>query len=103
MGVSFPALLTAEIVRYRAMAAAATPKLDEWQWNLLAHVLSNAETHRILTGDDTLPSGASIATAIDEWADGALDDDALRAGGLRRQAAEWSPPSVASVLMRLRP
>jgi len=103
MGVSFPALLTAEIVRYRAMAAAATPKLDDWQWKLLAHVLSNTEAHRILTDDDTLPSGASIAAAIDEWADGALgDDETLRAGELREQVLKWSPLAVAGIMHRLR-
>src|SRR5262249_38425277 len=102
MGVSFPALLTAELVSYRSMAQAAHRQLGEWEWSLLSHVMSGIEAHRILAGDDTLPSAGSIVAAIDEWADGAQDDEALRAGKLRGQAIGWSPLAIAGVMMRLR-
>lgn len=102
MGVSFPALLTADVVRFRQLADAAMPPLTDWHWRLLSHVLDGIEAQRILTGDDNLPSPASIAAEIDTWADGATDDDALRAGDLRRQVASWSPLAIAGVFIRLR-
>lgn len=102
LGVSLPAVITADLTRYRKMAEAASPKLSDWQWGLLSHVLNGIEAHRILTGDDALPSGASIAVEIDTWADGAMDDDCLRAGELRGQVLTWSPLTIAGVLMRLR-
>ena len=102
MGVSFPALLTADAVRFRRLADAAVPPLTEWQWGLLSHVLDGIDAHRILTGDDSLPSVGSIVAEIDTWADSALDDDTMRAGDLRRQVASWSPLTIAGVLFRLR-
>ncbi|MCC7253826.1 hypothetical protein [Hyphomicrobium sp.] len=102
MGVSFPALLTADVVRYRALAAAARPPLDAWQWGLLSHVLDGVEAHHILCGDDTLPSGRRIVAEIDSWADNASDEDVLRAGELCRQVSAWPPPTIAGVLFRLR-
>ncbi len=103
MGVSFPALLTADIVGYRQIAAAAVPSLTEWEWNLLSHVLGGIEAHRIVSGDDSLPSARYIAAAIDEWADNASDEDTLRAGELGQQVLAWPPLTVAGVLHRLRP
>ena len=102
MGVSFPALLTADVVRFRRLADAAVPPLTDWQWGLLSHVLDGVEMHRILTGDDNLPSPANIAAEIDTWADGAVDDDALRAGDLRKLVVAWSPLIIAGVCIRLR-
>lgn len=104
MGVSFPALLTADLVRYRALAeaAAAEPALDEWEWQLLAHVMSGIEAHEILTGIDMIPSAARIAAEIDAWADSADDDDTIRAGRLRNIVAGLTPIAVAGILMRLR-
>lgn len=102
MGVSFPALLTADVVRHRQLAEAAVPRLTDWQWGLLSHVLGGIEAHRILAGDDNLPSAISIAAEIDTWADGALDDEMLKAGELRRQVIEWLPLTIAGVFLRLR-
>jgi hypothetical protein len=102
MGVSLSALMTADTVRYRSLAAAATPQLTTWEWDLLSHVLSGVEAHRILTGDDSLPSPMSIAAELDAWADGALDDEILRAGELRQAVLGWTPLAVAGVLMRVR-
>lgn len=102
MGVSFPALLTAEIVRFRRLAEAATPELTEWQWGLLAHVLSGIEMHRIISGDDELPGRAAIIAEIDTWADSATDEDTLRASELRRLVETWSPLAIAGVFLRLR-
>lgn len=102
MGVSFPALLTADAVRFRRLADAAVPPLTEWQWGLLSHVLDGIEAHRIITGDDSLPSAGNIAAEIDTWADSATDDDALRAGDLRRQVATWTQLAIAGALFRLR-
>lgn len=102
MGVSFPALLTADLMRYRSLAEAAMPQLTEWQWDLLSHVLDGIEAQRILTGDDSLPSPLSIAAEIDTWADDAPDEDALRAGELRRQVVTWSPLTIAGLLFGLR-
>lgn len=102
MGLGLTALLTADLSRYRRLADAATPDLTDWHWQLLSHVLSGIEAHRILSGDDSLPSPGAIAAEIDTWADGALNDDALRAGELRRQVMTWPPLTIAGVLMRLR-
>lgn len=102
MGVSFPALLTADIVRFRRLADAAIPSLTDWQWMLLSHVLDGIEMHRIISGDDSLPSAGSIVAEIDTWADSASDEDALRAGELRRKVIAWSPLTTAGILFRLR-
>lgn len=102
LGVSLPALLTADLHRYRTLAAAATPELTEWEWLLLGHVLDGIEQLDILGGIDDLPSNARIITAIDEWADHADYDDTTRAGDLRRKVASWSPLEIAGVLHRLR-
>jgi hypothetical protein len=102
IGVSIPALLTTDIVRYRTLAAAAVPDLTSWQWSLLSHVMSGTEAHDILSRIDDLPSPLRIAAAIDEWADHALDDETLEAGKLREAVIGWSPLTIAGVLMRLR-
>lgn len=102
LGVSFPALLTTDVVRFRRLANAAAPPLTDWQWGLLSHVLDGIEANRILTGDDELPGAAGIVAEIDTWADGATDDDALRAGELRKLVITWSPLTIAGVLFRLR-
>lgn len=102
MGVSLAALLTADTVRFRRLAEAAVPELTDWQWGLLSHVLDGIEAHRILTGDDSLPSPVSIAAEIDTWADHATDEDTLRAGELRQAVLRWTPLAVAGVLMRVR-
>lgn len=102
MGVSFPALLTADTVRFRRLAGAAEPALTDWQWGLLSHVLDGIEAHHILTGDDALPGPHRIAAEIDTWADGATDEDTLRAGELRALAIQWSPLAIAAVFFRLR-
>jgi hypothetical protein len=102
MGVSFPALLTADAVRFRRLADAAVPPLTKWQWGLLSHVLDGIEAHRILVGDDSLPSAGFIIAEIDIWADGALDDETLRAGELRQQILSWSALTIAGVLIHLR-
>ncbi len=78
------------------------PPLTEWQWGLLSHVMDGIEAHNILTGRDELPTPMSIVAEIDVWADGAMDDDTLRAGRLRKQVIDWSPLTVAGVLFRLR-
>ncbi len=102
IGVSFPALLTTDLARYRWLAERAVPPLTEWQWGLLSHVMDGIEAHNILTGRDELPTPMSIVAEIDVWADGAMDDDTLRAGRLRKQVIDWSPLTVAGVLFRLR-
>lgn len=101
-GVSLPALLMTDLIRYRALADAAVPQLTDWQWDCLSHVLSGAEGHRILSGIDDLPSPAGITAEIDTWADGAPDEDALKAGELIEQVKTWTPLTIAGVLMRLR-
>lgn len=102
IGLSFPALLTADLKRYRAMAAAATPALDEWEWWLIGHILAGREQADVLTGIDDLPSRQSIVADIDDWADGALDDETVKAGELRAKVMAWSPLAIAGVLFRLR-
>lgn len=102
IGVSFPALLTADVVRYHAMAAAAVPDLDEWEWRLLSHVLDGMEMHRVTSGDDTLPGPRAIGAAIEEWCDSAAYDDVSRAGALGRRVAGWSPLAIAGLFLRLR-
>lgn len=101
-GVSLPALLMADLIRYRALADAAVPTLTDWQWDCLSHVMSGIEGHRILSGSDDLPGAGSIITEIDTWADGAMDDDTLRAGELIQRVKSWPPLTVAGILMRLR-
>lgn len=101
-GVSLPALLTADLIRYRALADAAVPQLTDWQWDCLSHVMSGIEGNRILGGLDDLPSPGSIIAEIDTWADGASDEDTLRAGKLIEQVKTWPPLTIAGVLMRLR-
>lgn len=102
LGVSFPALLTTDLARYRWLAERAAPSLTEWQWDLLSHVLDGVEQLRILGGDDSLPSPGSIIAEIEEWCDGATDEDVLRAGALTKQIQEWTPLTIAGVLLRLR-
>lgn len=102
MGISFPALLTADVVRFRRLAEAAGPQLTEWEWGLLSHVLDGIEAHLILMGDDSLPGVGSIIAEIDTWADGADYDDIRRAEELRRQVLTWQPLTIAAVFFRLR-
>lgn len=102
IGVSFPALLTTDLARYRWLAEQAVPSLAEWQWRLLSHVLDGIEQHRILSSDDSLPSAGSVIAEIETWCDGATDDDVLRAGMLTKQIQGWTPLTIAGVLMRLR-
>lgn len=102
LGVSFPALITADLSRYRWLADQAVPPLTEWQWGLLSHVLDGIEAHRILTGDDSLPSIGAVIAEIESWCDGATDGDILHAGVLVKQIQEWTPLTVAGVLLRMR-
>ena len=104
MGVSFPALLTADVSRWRRLAAANEPDLDEWQWSCLDHVLSGIEAQRILTGIDDLPSAGSIVAELDDWAARLNDNDGdiSRVGFLRAYVIEWSPLQVAAALFWIR-
>lgn len=102
IGASFPAVLTADLVRYRRMADAAVPELTDWQWGLLSHVLDGIEGARIISGDDSLPSAGAIAAEIDAWADSTNDEDTLRAGELRGKAIAWTPMAIAGIFHRLR-
>lgn len=102
IGVSFPALLTTDLARYRWLAEQAVPSLTDWQWGLLSHVMSGIEAHRILTGDDNLPSIGTVIAEIETWCDGGTDDDILRAGELVKQIQMWTPLTIAGVLLRLR-
>ena len=102
LSVSFPALLTTDLARYRWLAEQAAPSLTEWQWGLLSHVMDGIEAHHILTGNDSLPSIGAFIAEIETWCDGATDDDILRAGALTKQIQEWTPQAVAGVLLRLR-
>ena len=102
LGLSLSKLLTVDLVRYRALAAAAMPDLDAWEWSLLEHVLDGIEALHAHAGRDDLPSSRRIVAEIDEWADGALDDETIRAGSLREKVAGWSPLAIAGVLFRLR-
>jgi len=101
-GVPLSDIVRTDLARYRTLAAAAVPALDKWEWSLLSHALSGIEAHHILADDDSLPSPASIAIEIDTWADGAQDDDCLRAGDLRQRVLTWTPLMIAGVLLRLR-
>lgn len=102
IGVSFPAMLTTDLARYRWLAEQAVPLLTEWQWGLLSHVLDGIEAHGILTGNDSLLSAGSVIAEIETWCDGATDDDVLRAGVLTKQIREWTPLAIAGVLLRMR-
>lgn len=103
MGISFPVLLTADLMRYRTLAASAAPPLSDWERGLLSHALDGIEASRLLTGVDDLLSPVAIAAEIDTWADSAQDDDCLRAGELRKRVMTWSPLAIAGLLMELRP
>jgi hypothetical protein len=102
IGVSFPALLTTDLVRYRGLASAAVPALDEWEWACLDHVLNGIDARQIRDGSDALISGDRIAAEIVTWADDAIGDELIRAEQLARKAAEWRPIQVAGALMHLR-
>lgn len=102
IGVPVSALATTDLIRYRALAKAAAPKLDKWQRGLLGHVLDGIEAHRILTGDDSLPSAGTIVNEIDTWADGSGYEDTQRAERLRRIVSRMTPLEIAGALMRMR-
>ena len=102
LGVSFPALLTADLTRYRQLAQAASPSLSDWEFALLAHVLGGIEAHDILCGIDALPSSTRIIAEIDSWCDGASDEDVIRAGAVVRQVKAWTPLTIAGLLQALR-
>lgn len=102
LGVSFPALLTADLARYRQLAQDAAPSLSDWELHLLSHVLSGIEAHDILSGIDALPSSGRIVAEIESWCDGATDPDILRAGTLTRQVKGWAPLTIAGLLLALR-
>ena len=102
IGVSPSLLIEADLARFRALAQAAVPDLTEWQWGLISHILGGIELHRLLSGDDTIPAASWIAAEVDVWADGALDDEALAAGELRRKVIGWSPLAIAGLMMGLR-
>jgi hypothetical protein len=102
-GCGLPAsmLVRTDLVRYRALSQAAVPPLSEWEWKLLSQLLSGTDAQRILNGDDSLPSGSSIARELDRLPGGATPER-IKIDELRRMAMEWSPLAVAGILMRVR-
>lgn len=96
-------LITADLNRFRRMAAHATPKLTERQWGLLSHVLDGAEFSRLIRQEDELPGRGEIAAEIMDW---------MRAGGsetspawareLYDQTLSWTPIAIAGIMLRLR-
>lgn len=101
-GVSLPALLMADLIRYRALADAAVPRLTQWQWECLAHVMFGIEGSAISSGTDNLPGSGTIITEIDTWAADGTTEEIARAGKLIEQVKTWTPLTIAGVLMRLR-
>lgn len=90
LGVSFPALLTADLARYRALAEAAVPRLPDEDWRQLEGLLAGIEAEGIVAGDDRLPKLRRIAAGDD------------REAALLRRLAELPPLALAGVLLRLR-
>jgi hypothetical protein len=99
-----PALIATDIKRYRRMADAAILPLTERQWNLLSHVCDGIEALDIgVSGIDDVPSSGRIAAEVMDWMRGGGSETSPKwARDLYDQMLEWSPLTVAGVLMRLR-
>jgi len=103
MALTFPALLTADLKRYRAMAEAAVPPLSDWQNRALAHILDGIEAMDILSGIDDLPSAGRIAAEITDWSSRLTDYGEIEeAERLRKIVAGLQPLAIAGLLMRVR-
>lgn len=104
LGMSVPALIAADIKRYRRMADAAIPPLTERQWTLLSHVCDGIETLDIAVSRvDDVPSPDRIASGIMDWMHAGGSETSPRwARDLYDQVLTWSPLTIAGVLMRLR-
>jgi hypothetical protein len=103
LGVTIGRLVTADLNRYRRLAAEAIPTLTERQWKLLSHVLDGMDASSIVARDDVLPTVGDVTAGIMDW---------MRAGGSEERPAwarelygaaqEWSPLTIAGVMLRLR-
>lgn len=104
LGMSVPALIAADIKRYRRMADAAIPEITDRQWGLLSHVCDGIEALDIgVSGIDDVPSSGRLAAGIIEWMrGGGSETSPTWARDLYDQMLTWSPLTVAGVLMRLR-
>lgn len=104
LGASVPALIAADITRYRRMADAAIPRLTDKQWGLLSHVCDGIEALDIgVSRIDDVPSPVRIAAEIMDWMRGGGSGTSPKwARDLYDQVGQWPPLTVAGVLMRLR-
>ena len=104
MGLTTPVLMTADLVRLRRVLQAAEPALTMWEWGLLSHVMDDEGMLLIADRDlgEQIVSAGHLAAAIVEWADGAQDDELLRAEALAQRVKGWSDLERWAVMVRRR-
>ncbi len=105
MGVPTSTLIVADLARLRRVLSASAPALTAWESDLLAHALPAegvALIEDVETGEEIL-SGARIASAVREWADGADEEQMLAAERLAARAERWTETERWAVMVRLRP
>lgn len=105
MGVGLPMLLATDLIRLRGVLAASLPKLTEWEWGLVSHVMDDEAMALLADREigERIVSAESLHAAIVEWADGAEGDDLLQAEALAQRALKWTDVQRWALMIRARP
>ena len=104
MGVPTPRLLTADLVRLRGLLLRSLPDLTEWEWGLLSHVMPD-EGIALATDPrlgERIVSGSNLATALQDWAADADEEERSRAATLARRALTWIDVERWALMVRRR-
>ncbi|KPL50820.1 hypothetical protein [Prosthecomicrobium hirschii] len=104
LGVAPGHLIEADLTRLRhlAEAAAADLALSPVEASAVGWVLQGLEQSRLVTLDDSLPSGSTLAASLIEIADDRTDAEILILDRLARRAATWPPLAILGLMIRAR-
>jgi hypothetical protein len=105
MGIGLPVLLTADLKRLREIIPALAPQLTDWERQLIEHVMPPEGNAMLLDRGvgEQIVSADRIRIGIMEWADGADQDQMLKAEDLARRAATWSDTERWALMILCRP
>lgn len=104
LGVAPGHLIEADLTRLRhlAEAAAADLALSSVEASAVGWILDGLEMSRLVTLDDSLPSGSTLAAALSELADDRPEPEILILDRLARRAATWPPLAILGLMIRAR-
>lgn len=105
MGVGLPMLLTADLKRLREVIPAMAPDLTDWERQLIEHVMPDEGMDMIadVRLGERIVSADRLRVGVMEWADGADQDEMLKAEALAKRAATWSDVERWALMIRCRP